>query len=921
MWRPENEKNGNTSLSKIFNSTYGHISFAAFVIAAVSGILLAIPYNVLNPLDSLSFMLITNPGGVLFRNIHYWSAQVFLIFFLLHIYDHLRKFTERKVKTGVWLRLTFSILVTFFIMLSGFILKGDADSIHAKSIITSLINLIPLIGRNLTFSLFGSPNNYQILYVHHIATATIFLWIIIVEHARVKWPKLRIILYLLPIFILIGYLLPPALHDGMSPITKGPWYFLGLQEILHWMSYPILINILIPGFILVIAYLPKYSLKWSVIAKKIIFVSFIAYSFLIIIGYYFRGEDWQFTLPWKNPVVTDYQFTPFNNISIPDIDLSKKNIPTVLGRKEGCLTCHTDTKGFSPAHDPEAIGCVSCHLGDPFTLNKTYAHKGMINIPGNLDVARQTCGTAGCHSEVVNRVDKTLMTTMSGVVSVDKYAFGETKDPNTFQLIAKTGHSTADEHLRNLCASCHLGGQKKEFGPITQLSRGGGCNACHLNYSDSALTSLTELQNKLVHSDSLPAFTHPSLSLKITNDHCFGCHSRSGRISTNYEGWHDTLLQPEDVKDTSNTRVLDDGRIFARAQSDIHHEKGMECIDCHTSHEVMGDGKLYLHEEDQVKISCTDCHFNGEANTKTISQVDQESQRIIYMRNLNKKDRKFLVVKKSGFPLINTYLNEKNEPELITKNNGWVLPMKPPAEVCTEGEAHSELSCESCHTSWATQCIGCHTQYNRKSTGFDLLDEKETKGDWMETPSYYLTGAPTLGIKMITEPDDSIKNLVDTFIPGMILTIHKKGLNPKSLVDKNTIFRRFYAPASPHTITKEGRSCESCHNDPVALGYGRGKLDYVKQGNSGRWIFSPKFPLIKYDGLPEDAWIGFLKTRNKDAATRTNVRPFNVTEQKKILTVGACLTCHNGNSRPMKEFLDTGNMPKVSPRCLLPKWD
>lgn len=923
MWRFRKDTANESSVkyAKFLGFTYGHISFAAFLIAAVSGIFLAIPFDVKVPLESLSFMLLTNPGGVLFRNIHYWSAQVFLIFFILHVYDHFSKSTERKVKNGVWLRLTISLLVVFFVMISGFIIKGDTDSIQAKRIITSLIDFIPLIGKNLSASLFGSAKDHQILYIHHVATATIFLWIIIIEHAKTYWPKLRLIVYLLPIIILVGYLFPPVLHDGLSPVIKGPWYFLGLQEILHWMSNPNVVILLIVIFILVIAYLPRLSVKWSGITKRIIFVSFLFYSLLIIIGYFFRGEDWQFTMPWKNPAVTEVHFEPFDNIkSVSENALEQKNIPTILGRKEGCLYCHQNIKGLSPAHNPEVIGCTSCHLGNPFTLDKTYAHKGMVLIPGNLDGAKQTCGSANCHGEIVNRVDKTLMTTLSGVVSVDHYAFGESKDLNKFQLITKIGNSPSDTHLRNLCASCHLGNKKTDFGPITQLSRGGGCNACHLNYSDSALTSLAEYKSSPSLIEKLSAFNHPSLSLDVTNDHCFGCHSRSGRISTNYEGWHDTLLQPEEVKDSSNVRILDDGRVFVKAPQDVHHEQGMACIDCHTSYEVMGDGTTYVHEEDQVKISCTDCHFKGKPEIKTINQMDKESQLITYLRGLNKEDLEYLTVKKSRFPLINTYINKQGKPELITKLEGKVLPLKAPAAVCTEGAAHQDLSCKSCHTAWATQCIGCHTQFDPNKNGFDLLANKEMKGEWMETPSKYLAEPPTLGIRMVIEPDSTVKKIVDTFIPGMILTIQKKGLNPKSAFNEDVIFRRLFAPTSAHTITKEGRSCESCHNDPVALGYGRGKLEYVKQGKFGKWVFTPKFPLIKYDGLPEDAWIGFLKTRTTDMATRTNVRPFTVDEQKRILTVGACLTCHKPDSKPMKEFLDTGKMPNVSPKCRLPIW-
>ncbi len=916
-----NEEYSPVSYAKIYNFTFGQISSAAFIIAAVSGVFLAVPFDVKNPFDSLSFMLLTNPGGVFFRNIHYWSAQLFLIFSVLHIYDHLRKSTEREVKNGVWLRLTFSLAVIFLVMISGFIIKGDADSAQAKQIITSLVDFIPFIGREISTSLFGGVKDYQVLYVHHIATATIILLIIIIEHSKTIWPKLKLILYLMPVLILIGYFFPPRLHDGFSQVIKGPWYFLGLQEILHWLSVPSIILIIILIYLIAFALMPKLPKRISSFIKKITLASVLAYLVLIIIGFFFRGEDWKFAMPWNNPAVTEFRFDPFDNISsVSSAELEKTKIPVVLGRREGCLYCHQNMKGFSPAHNPNAIGCVSCHSGNPFTINKTYAHAGMFLIPGNLDEAKRSCGTAECHGDITGRVNKTIMTTLSGMISVDRYAFGETHNLNNLHFIDNIDHSPSDNHLRDLCASCHLGGKKTDLGPVTQLSRGGGCNACHLNYSKKALDALSNFKNNYSFINDT-SFTHPSLSVNITGSHCFGCHSRSGRISTNYEGWHDTLLKPGGIKDTTNFRLLEDGRVFVKAQQDVHHEKGMDCIDCHTSHEVMGDGKYYAHEEDQTKVTCTDCHFTGKAATKSIDQLDQESQRIIYLRKFDQKDRKFLVVDKSGYPLTNTYINKQNAPELITKLTGKTLPMKPPLAVCTFGKGHDNLSCGSCHTSWAPQCIGCHTQYNPEEKGSDLLKGKDVTGRWDETPSGYLAAPPTLGIRITKGKNGMSIETVDTFVPGMIMTLQKDKIYPGTDSIKNVIFRRLFAPAFAHTITKESRSCESCHNNPLALGYGRGELQFVIQGKTGKWVFTPEYPPSKYDGLPLDAWIPFLGTRKDYFATRTNVRPFSVKEQKNILTVGACLTCHKPASGPMKEYLEKGQMPEVSDKCVVPEWN
>jgi len=907
----ENDKAKNEKYAKVFNFTFGQIALASFLIAALSGIFLAIPYDVKNPLDSISLILLSNPAADLFRNIHYWSAQFFLVFTILHFWDHLRLSTEKEVKKGIWLRLTISLLAVFYVMLSGFILKGDADSIQAKNILTTLLNKIPLIGSELSYSLLGPAKDFQIPYVHHIATATIFLWIITIEHSKILWAKLRLVLYLIPIFIIAGFLFPPALHDNLTGIVKGPWYFLGLQETLHYLSYPFIAIIIAIIFLILVYLLPRFKPGVDAIVKKIIFASGIIYLLLMIIGLFFRGENWNFELPWKHKLTNEIKINSNFNFSTVSIDkLKEKKIPVVLGRREGCMFCHEKTKGFSPSHNPEAIGCASCHKGNIFSLDKSSAHKDMILIPGNLKDSKETCGTSNCHPDIPGRVDNSIMTTMTGIISVDHYTFGESNSLNEFNKITEIGHSPSDKHLRNLCASCHIGNIKDEPGPVTQLSRGGGCNACHLNYNEKSLKDIGSLStNEFTNRDSFSEFSHPSLSIKIINDHCFGCHSRSGRISTNYEGWTETELDELPDSNENNFRQLDDGRIFSKTLPDVHFENKMECIDCHTSKEVMGDGNIYLHKEDQVKIQCTDCHLSGKAETTGVDSIDSESQKIITLRNYSTKDRKFLLTQKEKYVLTNTYLDSTNRAHLLTKNTGQDLVIKPPKFVCNEGKAHSRLSCNSCHTGWAPQCITCHTDYQPDEESYDLLDHKDVKGSWNETAADFKADEPTLGIKEVKAKDGTTKEVIDNFVPGMIINITD---------GSNKSFKRLFAPAFPHTIRKESRSCKSCHNNPLALGYGRGNLKFTKEG---RWKFTSDYKLNSNDNLPEDAWIGFLKTRTKDYATRNNVRPFSVEEQKKILTAGACLTCHKPESGPMKEYLETGKIPRLSKKCIKPEWN
>ncbi|MCB0807623.1 MAG: hypothetical protein KDC05_17645, partial [Bacteroidales bacterium] len=881
--------------------TNGNIALASFVVCAASGIALAIPYDVMNAYDSIVLMLITNPPAVFFRNLHYWSAQFFLVFTLLHLWDHLKLGTSKQQSTGVWFRLVLSILFTFFVMLSGFILKADADSLQARRILEALFADIPLFGSFLTEIIFGSSESLQLIYVHHIATATIFLIYVIYEHVRTLWTKLSTFILMLALLTLISFFVQAPLHNSFDPVIKGPWYFVGLQEILHWMSRPGWIWILVvamPGIIYFSRNMGKRSGK---ITRSVIWILGLIYLGLTVVGFYFRGENWEWTSPLdqenKQEIIPLTIEIPF--ISSEFEQLTKNDIPVVRNKREACMNCHENVTGFAASHDPRAIGCTSCHLGNPFTLKKERAHEKMVLIPGNLATAKQTCGSTDCHPDIPGRVNQSLMTTNSGIVSVDRWVFNEADTPDEFAHIQDMGHSAADQHLRNLCAKCHLGNPKTETGPIDELSRGGGCTACHLNYSaEGQKQHLAYLSGEKAE-ELLPKI-HSSLDISISNDHCFGCHSRSGRISTNYEGWHETLLDEADVADKDGYRVLQDKRVFEFVSEDVHHKAGLDCIDCHNSYETMGDGTVYLHEEKAVKIRCEDCHFTEKPKLIRYDELDTESKKIFDIRRFAHREKPMIKGKDSDIALINSYL-ENDSAFMVGKNSGTLHPLNPPPAICTR-EAHKHVSCSACHTAWAPQCIGCHNEFDTNAEGYDLLDNRPLTGTWVEYVGKFLAEPPTLGVW------EGEEKQVSPAIPGMALTIDKTNYssdNLKSTDDSNIIFHRLFAPAAPHTTAIKGRGCKSCHNNPLAIGYGRGVLEYKIVNGKGIWTFTPTYAANPYDGLPEDAWIPFnlRNPQQNGKSTRTDFRPFTIEEQKRILRIGACLTCHEEDSGVMIESL------------------
>ena len=808
-------------------------------------------------------------------------------------------------------RLSFGVLIIFLAMLTGFLLKGDSDSEQARLILETLAKRVPFIGKSLAFSLLGDTGSFQLIYVNHIATFTVFITIIMVEHSRKFWPSATDFLLSFLAVLVVSYIFSAPLHDNLNPTVKGPWYFVGFQEILHWLSHPEW-SLLIFLALLILLYIVNAEKGKAVfISKRTLLVFTGIYLVLTIIGLFFRGERWE----WTPPGAPDYNYSVLHNFKSsrvefnPDFTANEAiHSPVIQGRKESCLACHTETHGFTDSHSPDAIGCFSCHGGNPFATGKNQSHRNMNLIPGNLATAKQSCGTTQCHPEIVERVPNGLMATLSGMISVDRFVFNQQDNPDLLTNVHQLKNTSADEHLRNLCVRCHLGNPKTEYAPINETSRGGGCLACHLNYSPEAEKALAENPETLLN-------THPEISLKVSNNHCFGCHSRSGRISTNYEGWHETTLETNQMPDSSNYRLIEDSRVFTKEPEDVHHKLGLECIDCHHSYELMGDGNLYAHEEDQQDVQCIDCHFNGKPLTVAAENLDNESAIIAALRFGNISNNHFLKTHKQGHALINTYV-ENDSVFFLTKNSSKKMVMKSPAKVCTRDKAHSSLSCSSCHSAWAPSCIGCHNTYDPNESGYNMVTNREKMGSWVEYIGDYNANLPALGIRTSKN-----KKEVIPVVSGMVLTIDKESYTGNK--NDSTIFHRLFAPAAPHTTSAKGRSCKSCHNSSEALGFGAGQLSYQISNGNGKWTFNPKYENDPHDGLPADAWTGFLQNRKGTVSTRKNVFPFDVEKQKKILTVGACLTCHDENSKVMLQSLNDFEalLKTRSKKCVLPEWE
>ncbi|MGA1566459.1 MAG: menaquinol-cytochrome c reductase cytochrome b subunit [Ilumatobacteraceae bacterium] len=88
--------------------------------------------------------------------------------------------------------------------------------------------------------------------------------------------------------------------------SKAPWYFLGLQELLT-MFHPMVAGVTIPGVgIIVLIFAPYIDRNPSnkpedrKFATSLMTVHLMFWAVLVMIGSFFRGPGFNFTLPWRD---------------------------------------------------------------------------------------------------------------------------------------------------------------------------------------------------------------------------------------------------------------------------------------------------------------------------------------------------------------------------------------------------------------------------------------------------------------------------------------------------------------------------------------------------------------------------------------------------------------------------------------------
>ena len=491
-----------------------------------------------------------------------------------------------------------------------------------------------------------------------------------------------------------------------------------------------------------------------------------------------------------------------------------------------CMDCHEGIKTISPSHP---FACGRCHLHEEHRKDISLSsHHVIVRNPSDPKNLRHFC--LPCHEKEVSSLTGSLHWSMAGIINQTRHMWGAQKtadpaiygidgllsplpEPGTSQS-AKTPADLVDDFLRRRCLRCHL----HTRGPGgTGLYRATGCASCHMPYHDDgryrgrdAAISKSKAGYPIKH----------VLTRRIPNMQCLHCHHQN-HVGADYEGlfahdYSDVFRSPlVRGKPKPKTHGLD----FHHLSKDVHAEKGLWCIDCHTKKDVMGDGITYSYQMEVPKRSCRDCHggFGSPLPDPSISAIGKMSGGF------------FFVSKKSG---------EKHP-----------LPLFADTSSAHGIDSHGRVRCSACHAQWSYQDYGLSVIREEIIQDYKWIDQTAQGDPGMEKE-----------LKMQTEKDvegypASMDWLSGEIKPGiwsmgwrfrrwepMPLGVDQKGhfsvLRPRyqyfiSAVDREgRVFLDSvvpdrgdgggkgwaFMPYVPHTIAPFGRACLSCHQNRIAAG-------------------------------------------------------------------------------------------------------
>ena len=569
------------------------------------------------------------------------------------------------------------------------------------------------------------------------------------------------------------------------------------------------------------------------------------------------------------------------------------------GSDAGCLSCHDGIEAASASHE----GCTSCHGGDPSGTTKDAAHRGIYGIANASFPGRWERGCEPCHRHQVERMKSSQMFTTAGMIGQIQATWegeragvvyaspaGETHAldgrPLTHTSVARLDHLSG-ELYRKFCARCHVARQNDA---LDGNGHPAGCAACHFPYGERAVYTGGDptMKGKSPHSRTHAMHGLPPMEA------CLACHQRSGRHALSYQGLMDGNNGLVPTRGGAPGPIpASDERNFTHVAADVHFLAGMECIDCHTSREVMGEGYAAPDMRGQLEIRCEDCHGDG-ARSPSFVRVARESDPAVresrqYGRPVRPGDRVALTSK--GRPYSNVFFEPGGAVVVATKRAGKrlraaIVTGTPEHDIA----GHERMECAACHSRSVVQCYGCHTQYDKRETGWDFIQAKETDGLFSETEDHRRLYPFPLALNH--------RGGISPVTPGcqtFVSVIEADG--SRSMDEHVALFKgrpqlRF-APFYGHNTGARAVGCAECHGNPAFLGFGQHVIEAGRVRGTLLCEKNPRKPLDGFVAMEGGRVVAHA------AITREGARPLAHDEVRRVFAVNLCLVCHDQAKDPI----------------------
>ena len=247
------------SVAFLQNYRWGGASLISLYISVLSGIVLALQYDQAEPFYSLSTIELIVPYGAFWRSLHYYSSQLFFLFLVMHLVVVLWKKSD-DFSRSAWIRLCLSLPCAILLLFTGYVLRGDATGEAAGTIAEHISLSIPWFGETVNHLFFDlQASGVRKVYAQHLIGLMVLGGISVWPHLRRYRANVKDFLLLAMLILFLSALVQAPIEASRFGLLfiAGPWFFLGLQELLRHLP-PFLASVIIPLLpVLLLCLLPR----------------------------------------------------------------------------------------------------------------------------------------------------------------------------------------------------------------------------------------------------------------------------------------------------------------------------------------------------------------------------------------------------------------------------------------------------------------------------------------------------------------------------------------------------------------------------------------------------------------------------------------------------------------------------------------